>query len=128
MIVRSQAHPVCVVIVNRLYDTFMTVCISHTAQALHHAQMQIERGTATAYAVISAIRIGLPGQLVVTQGIGEGFGNDPLFQAAVQHRYTQLHATEEVAVHPVSRRNKDLFLTTIVEIENTRVLQKASDD
>src|SRR5690606_24246276 len=117
--VRSQAHPVCDVIINRLCDTFMTVCISHTAQTLHHVLVQVERSAATANTAVRAIRAGLPGQLVVTQGIGKGFGNDPLFQAEIQYWNIQLIEEEENAAVQMNAAIKDLVQASVVEIENT---------
>ena len=75
--------------------------------------MQVEGLAAAAYADVVAVGLLLPGQLVVAQGEGEGLVDDALLERLVVDREGDLDAAEEIAVHPVGRRQVHLSLIHI---------------
>ena len=53
---------------------------------------------------------------------------DPFFMRREFDRCHQFDAFVEVARHPVCRRNEDVFLAAVVEVEQAAVFQEAADD
>jgi len=47
---------------------------------------------------------------------------------SIGYRPGNLHAPHHVAIHPVGARQVHVFFLPILEVKNTGVLQKASDD
>ena len=53
---------------------------------------------------------------------------DPFFMRRKFDGRHQFNAFIEVARHPVSRRNEDVFLAAVIEVEQAAVFQEAADD
>src|SRR5690606_28825188 len=90
--------------------------------------VQIQRRPAVAHTQIGAVGLLLPRQLVVAQGKGERFVDDTLLERLVINREGDLYPAEEIAVHPVGRRQVDLFLPIGIKVEHARVFEKAPHD
>ncbi len=90
--------------------------------------MQVEGLAAAFDARVVAAGLLLPGELVVAQGVGECFVDDALLERLVIYRESDFHAPEEIAVHPVGRRQVHRLFALGIEIEDAGVLQEAAHD
>src|SRR5580658_8685567 len=64
----------------------------------------------------------------VSQISGQHFGRDALAQLRIFQRENDFHAFIEIALHPVGAAQINLRRAAVLEIIDTAVLQKASDD
>ena len=77
--------------------------------------------------LVAAIGVQLPRIAGVVQVSDQALINQTLAQGGIGHRPSQLDPAEHVAVHPVGTRQIKRLLLPIVEVEDARMLEKASD-
>src|SRR5205807_3284109 len=85
------------------------------------------RIAAAADALVAAVGLELPRLRVVPETPVE-IAQDALGVALAADREGDLHAAEEVALHPVGARAEHVRLAAVLEVEHPRVLEEAPDD
>src|SRR5438270_5303400 len=85
------------------------------------------RMAAAADALVAAVGLELPRLRVVPETPVE-IAQDALGVALAADREGDLHAAEEVALHPVGARAEHVRLAAVLEVEHPRVLEEAPDD
>src|ERR1035437_1965299 len=78
--------------------------------------------------VVAAVCVHIPGLHVVSGVDFQPFDDDATLEFLVEHREGKLDAAEEIAFHPVSTGEIDLFFAICIEVEHAMMLQQSADD